>query len=115
MNTTAVPVTDLTEHAPDRPGQARAALIRRQVDALLTELEHHDPHTQLTTLADLRATLDQTLTHTLVAAMAHARQEGWGLRRIATASHCSHEQVRTLLAQHAHQPAPPPPTRLSGP
>jgi hypothetical protein len=49
-------------------------------------------------VAELRAALDAVTTVALTSGMTAAQQEGWGLRRIATFTGVSHEQVRRLLA-----------------
>ncbi|MFE6483052.1 hypothetical protein ACFVGN_08975 [Streptomyces sp. NPDC057757] len=87
-------------NAPAPPSHCRdqARKVERHVRELLTLLEQADAHTRLTTVADLRSICDSLLADALVEGMADARRDGWGLRRIASASHYSHEQVRTLLA-----------------
>jgi hypothetical protein len=49
-------------------------------------------------LAALRVMVDQVMLSALSLAMVSARDEGWGLRRIAKFSGVSHEQVRRMLA-----------------
>ncbi|MFX4293978.1 hypothetical protein [Streptomyces bohaiensis] len=60
-----------------------------------------EPQQHLTLAADLREDRDRIPTAALGGGMNRARQDGWGLRRIAAASHYSHEQARILLANAA--------------
>ncbi|WP_433235944.1 hypothetical protein ACQPYK_26230 [Streptosporangium sp. CA-135522] len=57
------------------------------------------PAVRLRRLAELRAMLDEVTGAALIAAMADARGEGWGLRKIGTSAGISHEQARRLLAE----------------
>jgi hypothetical protein len=74
------------------------------------ELADLAPAVRLRLVAELRAALDEVTTAALTSGMAAAKQEGWGLRRIATFTGVSHEQVRRLLAA----PAPAPGSTAQG-
>ena len=76
-----------------------AQLLRADVERFCAELVNHPPAVRLRSLAALRAMLDEvTLLAVLAVAMTSAREEGWGLRRIAKFLGVSHEQVRRMLA-----------------
>jgi class 3 adenylate cyclase len=78
--------------------------LRADVERFCGELVELPPAVRLELVNELRAALDEVTTAALTAGMAAAKQEGWGLRRIATFVGVSHEQVRRLLA--ASSPAP---------
>jgi hypothetical protein len=73
-------------------------LLRLDVERFCRELVDHPPAVRLRALAGLRGMLDEVTTSAVASAMVSARDEGWGLRRIATFSNVSHEQVRRMLA-----------------
>jgi hypothetical protein len=75
-----------------------AKLLRADVERFCAELVNHPPAVRLRSLAALRAMLDEVTLSALAVAMTSAREEGWGLRRIAKFSAVSHEQVRRILA-----------------
>ncbi|MET9252690.1 hypothetical protein [Streptomyces sp. NPDC003717] len=76
----------------------QAQRVVEEITELIDLLVDADPQQHLETVAELRRTCDHLLTDALVSGMTRARDDGWGLRRIAAHSHYSHEQVRTLLA-----------------
>jgi hypothetical protein len=49
-------------------------------------------------LAELRVMVGEVTLTALTSAMVSARDEGWGLRRIASFAGVSHEQVRRMVA-----------------
>lgn len=51
--------------------------------------------------------LDEVTSQAMVVAMADARGEGWGLRRIGKHAGVSHEQVRRMLVPPEAQPTTP--------
>ncbi len=73
------------------------AFVRADVVRLCSELDGLAPATRLARLAALRDALSEEMTAQLRAAASSARDEGWGLRRIASMIGVSHEQVRRLL------------------
>jgi hypothetical protein len=77
------------------------ALLRADVERFCDELVDLPPAVRLRLVAELRAALDEVTTAALTAGMTAAKQEGWGLRRIARFTGVSHEQVRRLLAVSA--------------
>jgi hypothetical protein len=81
------------------------AFLRADVERFCGEISGLAPAVRLRALAQLRATLDEVTAAALASAMADARGEGWGLRRIGAFAGMSHEQVRRALA------APPPENR----
>ncbi len=76
----------------------RVAFLRAEVELFCGELADLPPAIRLRLVTELRAAVDAVTTGALTSAMAAARQEGWGLRRIGTFTGLSHEQVRRLLA-----------------
>lgn len=93
-------------HAMPPTPQAQALRVTEEVAKLVSLLAAVDPQLHLTTAADLRDTCDGLLAAALIDGMTRARDEGWGLRPIAAASHYSHEQVRTLLAAASPKASP---------
>jgi hypothetical protein len=83
-----------------------AELLRTDVERFCEELVDHPPAVRLRSLAALRAMLDEVTLSALASAMTSAREEGWGLRRIAKFSAVSHEQVRRMLAAVGEANAP---------
>lgn len=81
------------------------AFVRADVERLCAEVSALAPAARLALLADLRAALGEATDSAMAAAIADARAEGWGLRRIGKFAGLSHEQVRRVLAASA-----PPPT-----
>jgi hypothetical protein len=73
-------------------------LLRLDVERFCRDVVDHPPAVRLRAVAGLRGMLDEVTTLALASAMASARDEGWGLRRIATFANVSHEQVRRMLA-----------------
>ncbi|MDP4505036.1 hypothetical protein [Nonomuraea turcica] len=73
------------------------AFIRSDVERFCAELVGLAPAIRLRRLAELRVMLDSVVAAASRAAMADARGEGWGLRRIGQHAGMSHEQVRRLL------------------
>lgn len=78
--------------------QDQARRVHEEVSKLVLLLDDAGPQQHLNTAAHVRKTCDHLLAASLVGGMARARNDGWGLRRIAAASYYSHEQVRTILA-----------------
>ncbi|MEV0248772.1 hypothetical protein AB0H76_19375 [Nocardia sp. NPDC050712] len=76
----------------------QAEQVCHQLQTLLETLADCTPQQRLETVALLRGSCEELLSPALLEAMAAARDQGWGLRRIGVASHYSHEQVRALLA-----------------
>ena len=74
------------------------AFLRADVERFCGALADLPPAVRLQLVTELRAALEEVTTAALTAGMASAKQEGWGLRRIATFTGMSHEQVRRLLA-----------------
>lgn len=74
------------------------AFLRADVERFCGELVDLPPAVRLQLVTELRAALEEVTTAALTAGMAAAKEEGWGLRRIATFAGMSHEQVRRLLA-----------------
>ena len=83
-----------------------AQLLGADVERFCAELVNHPPAVRLRSLAALRAMLDEVMLSALAVAMTSAREEGWGLRRIAKFSAVSHEQVRRILAAAGEANAP---------
>ncbi|MEU4704584.1 hypothetical protein [Nonomuraea dietziae] len=75
------------------------AFLRADVDRFCGEIADLAPAVRLRRLADLRAMLEEVTGAALMVAMADARGEGWGLRKIGTSAGISHEQVRRLLTE----------------
>ncbi|MEV6868077.1 hypothetical protein AB0M44_44740 [Streptosporangium subroseum] len=75
------------------------AFLRADVDRFCREIADLAPAVRLRRLAELRAMLEEVTGAALMVAMADARGEGWGLRRIGTSAGISHEQVRRMLAE----------------
>jgi hypothetical protein len=73
------------------------AFLRADVERFCGGLVGLAPAVRLRTLAELRVVLDEVTSASLAAAMASARGEGLGLRRIAGFAGVSHEQVRRTL------------------
>jgi hypothetical protein len=90
------------------------AVLRADVERFCDELADLAPAVRLRLVAELRAALDEVTTAALTSGMAAAKQEGWGLRRIAAFSGVSHEQVRRVLAAPAPAPAPGPTAQGQG-
>jgi hypothetical protein len=74
------------------------AFIRADVERVCGELVGLAPAIRLRRLAELRVMVEQVVSEASAAAMADAREEGWGLRRIGQHVGLSHEQVRRLLS-----------------
>ncbi|MGW7478019.1 hypothetical protein ACWGH8_05475 [Nonomuraea muscovyensis] len=74
------------------------AFLRADVDRFCREIADLAPAVRLRRLAELRAMLEEVTGAALMVAMADARGEGWGLRKIGTSAGISHEQVRRMLA-----------------
>jgi len=68
------------------------------VERFCGELVELGAAVRLRLVTELRAAVDAVTTVALTAGLAAAQQEGWRLRRIATFTGISHEQVRRLLA-----------------
>lgn len=94
-------------HATPHTCQDQARRVTEEVAKLVTLLTAAEPQLHLTVAAGLRDTCDELLAAAIRDGMTRARNDGWGLRPIAAASRCSHEQVRTLLAG-ADATTPPP-------
>lgn len=75
------------------------AFLRSDVDRFCREIADLAPAVRLRRLTELRAMLEEVTGAALMAAMADARGEGWGLRKIGTSAGISHEQVRRMLAE----------------
>ncbi|WP_433234904.1 hypothetical protein ACQPYK_24315 [Streptosporangium sp. CA-135522] len=73
------------------------AFIRSDVERFCHELVGMAPAIRLRRLCELRAMLDEVVVEASTTAMADARNEGWGLRRIGQHVGLSHEQVRRML------------------
>ncbi|MGH3866508.1 MAG: hypothetical protein ACRDQ4_10295 [Pseudonocardiaceae bacterium] len=73
------------------------AFLRADVERFCGEVAGLAPAIRLRALSELRAMLDEVSSAALVEAMASARSEGLGLRRIASFVGISHEQVRRTL------------------
>jgi hypothetical protein len=78
--------------------------LRADVERFCDELVDLAPAVRLRLVTELRAALEEVTTAALTASMAAAKEEGWGLRRIATFAGMSHEQVRRLLAAPTSAP-----------
>ncbi|MCA2230253.1 hypothetical protein [Nonomuraea aurantiaca] len=74
------------------------AFVQADVERFCAELVGVAPAIRLARLAELRVMLED------VVAMAEARDEGWGLRRIGRQIGMSHEQVRRTLAKPLPEP-----------
>ncbi|MFG6200025.1 hypothetical protein [Nonomuraea sp. JJY05] len=74
------------------------AFIRSDVERFCGEPVGLAPAIRLRRLAELRVMLAAVVADASTAAMADARGEGWGLRRIGQHVGLSHEQVRRMLA-----------------
>ena len=68
--------------------------VARFCDGLSDDLA---PAQRLRLVAQLRTALSEVTDAALIAAMAAAASEGWGLRQIARAAGMSHEQVRRQI------------------
>ncbi|WP_371786425.1 hypothetical protein [Streptosporangium subroseum] len=75
------------------------AFLRADLDRFCREIADLAPAVRLRRLAELRAMLEEVTGAALMVAMADARGEGWGLRRIGMSAGISHEQVRRMLAE----------------
>ncbi|MEU4232858.1 hypothetical protein AB0F17_51940 [Nonomuraea sp. NPDC026600] len=75
------------------------AFLRADVDRFCREIVDLAPALRLRRLSELRAMLEEVTGAALMAAMADARGEGWGLRKIGTSAGMSHEQVRRMLTE----------------
>ncbi|MEV4251402.1 hypothetical protein AB0J63_49480 [Streptosporangium canum] len=82
------------------------AFVRADVERFCAELVGVAPAIRLARLAELRVVLEDVVAAASAQAMADARDEGWGLRRIGRQIGMSHEQVRRTLAE-----TPPAPGR----
>ncbi|MEV0632741.1 hypothetical protein ACI2LC_37430 [Nonomuraea wenchangensis] len=80
------------------------AFVRADVERFCAELVGVAPAIRLARLAELRVMLEDVVAAAAAEAMAEARDEGWGLRRIGRQIGMSHEQVRRTLAEPS--PAP---------
>ncbi|WP_328675045.1 hypothetical protein [Streptomyces sp. NBC_00343] len=94
----------MADTEPPTAYQDQARHVQDEITKLIGLLPDAEPHQHLRTAADLRTACDQLLASALVSGMVRAREEGWGLRRIAASSRYSHEQVRTLLAARNPEP-----------
>ncbi|WP_231618779.1 hypothetical protein [Nonomuraea sp. SBT364] len=83
------------------------AFLRSDVARFCGEIADLAPAVRLARLAELKAMLDDVTSQAMAAAMADARSEGWGLRRIGRYAGVSHEQVRRTLAPSEAQPITP--------
>lgn len=79
--------------------------LRSDVERFCGEIAGLAPAIRLRRLAELRVMLEEVISEALAAAMADARGEGWGLRRIGTSAGVSHEQVRRMLLEDREHPA----------
>jgi hypothetical protein len=75
--------------------------LRADVERFCGELLELAPAVRLQLVTELRAALDEVTAAALTSGMVAAKEEGWGLRRIAAFTGVSHEQVRRLLAASA--------------
>ncbi|MFB4284314.1 hypothetical protein ACBJ59_54175 [Nonomuraea sp. MTCD27] len=75
------------------------AFLRADVDRFCREIADLAPAIRLRRLSELRVMLEEVTDAALNEAMADARGEGWGLRKIGTSAGISHEQVRRMLAE----------------
>lgn len=75
------------------------AFVRVDVERFCAELAGVAPAIRLARLAELRVMLEGVVAAASAEAMADARGEGWGLRRIGRQAGMSHEQVRRMLAE----------------
>ncbi|MFI6317111.1 hypothetical protein ACIBG8_06310 [Nonomuraea sp. NPDC050556] len=83
------------------------AFLRSDVARFCGEIVDLAPAVRLARLAELRAMLEEVTAQAMAAAMADARGERWGLRRIGKHAGVSHEQVRRMLVPPEAQPATP--------
>lgn len=81
--------------------------MRSDVARFCDEIAGLAPAVRLRRLAELRAMLDEVTLRAMSEAMADARGEGWGLRRIGKHVGVSHEQVRRMLVPPEAQPSTP--------
>ncbi|HZD74391.1 MAG TPA: hypothetical protein VE776_10995 [Actinomycetota bacterium] len=79
--------------------------LRADVERFCGELVDLPPAVRLQLVTELRAALEEVTTAALIAGMAAAKEEGWGLRRIAVFAGVSHEQVRRLLGASSQDSA----------
>ncbi|MFF5211020.1 MULTISPECIES: hypothetical protein [Streptosporangiaceae] len=82
------------------------AFVRADVERFCAELVGVAPAIRLARLAELRVMLEGVVAAASAQAMADARDEGWGLRRIGRQVGMSHEQVRRMLAELSPAPGP---------
>lgn len=75
--------------------------LRADVERFCGELVDLAPAVRLRLVTELRAALDEVIAAALTSGMVAAKEEGWGLRRIAAFTGVSHEQVRRVLAASA--------------
>jgi hypothetical protein len=73
------------------------AFLRSDVERFCREIAGLAPAVRLRRLAELRVMLEELTSAALAGAMADAKAEGWGLRRIGKSAGMSHEQVRRIL------------------
>jgi hypothetical protein len=81
------------------------AFLRSDVERFCREVSGLAPAVRLRRLAELRVMLEEVTSAALAWAMADAKVEGWGLRRIGTSAGMSHEQVRRILDSAVQDPA----------
>jgi len=79
-------------------GSDAVVFLQSDVERFCGELVDLAPAVRLRTLAELRSALDGVVSAAFISAMVSARDEGWGLRRIALFAGVSHEQVRRMVA-----------------
>jgi alpha-glucuronidase len=80
------------------------AFVQADVERFCAELVGVAPAIRLARLAELRVMLEDVVATASAEAMAEARDEGWGLRRIGRQIGMSHEQVRRTLAKPLPEP-----------
>lgn len=78
--------------------------VRADVERFCAELAGVAPAIRLAGLAELRVMLEGVVAAASAQAMADARDEGWGLRRIGQQVGMSHEQVRRMPAEPPSAP-----------
>ncbi|GAA3516365.1 hypothetical protein FHR32_008689 [Streptosporangium album] len=81
------------------------AFLRSDVERFCGEIADLAPAIRLRQLGELRVMLEAVTAVATTAAMADARAEGWGLRRIGQYAGVSHEQVRRMLLESPEAPA----------
>jgi hypothetical protein len=88
----------MTSPAEPPPGVGNLEAVRTGIEQLGADLHQVPVSERLAALAALATAFDQAHSRARLEAITAARSQGWGLRRIAAAAGCSHEQIRTLLA-----------------